>query len=130
MMTKERMDELKSRYVNAKNESEREAVMAEIRTACDRDALMVADIAVEQIKGTIEEAKELAVRRQMEEILPMTSLAYIAKTYFKKSRQWLYQRVNGLSVNGKPAKFTKEELATLNFALQDMGKKLSHTVIV
>ncbi len=130
MMTKERMDELKSRYVNSKNESERKAVMAEIKKSCDNDAITVANIAVEQIKETIEEARELAVRKQMEEILPMTSLAYIAKTYFNRSRQWLYQRVNGLSVNGKPAQFTKEELATLNFALQDMGRKLSQTVII
>ncbi len=124
------MNELKSRYVNAKNETEREAVMTEIKAACDNDALIVAEIAIGQIKETIIEAKTEVVRKQMEEILPMTSLAYIAKTYFNKSRQWLYQRVNGLSVNGNPAQFTKEELATLNFALQDMGRKLSQTVII
>ncbi len=66
----------------------------------------------------------------MEEILPMTSLAYIAKNYFKKTRQWLYQRINGTMVNGKPAQFTKEELELLNFALKDMGRKLISTVIV
>ncbi len=130
MATKEKMDELKSRYVNAGNENEREAVMAEIKALCDNDAHAVANIAIDQIKETITEAKALAVRKQMEDILPMTSLAYIAKTYFKKSRQWLYQRVNGLTVNGKPAQFTQEELAILNFALQDMAEKLSRTVIV
>ncbi len=129
MMTKEKMDELKERYINAKNDSEREAVMEEIKAACDSNAFAVADLAIGQIKETIIEAKTEIVRKQMEEILPMTSLAYIAKTYFKKSRQWLYQRVNALSVNGKPARFTKEELATLNFALHDMGQKLSQTVI-
>ncbi len=129
MVTKEKMDELRSRYVNARNEREREDVRMEIKAACDEDAASVADVAVEQIKETICEAKAEVVRKQMEEILPMTSLAYIAKTYFKKSRQWLYQRINGTTVNGKPAQFTKEELAQLNFALQDMGQKLMQTVI-
>ncbi len=130
MVTKEKMDALKSRYVNAKNECEREAVRAEIRKACDENAEMVAKIATEQIEETISEAKAEIVRKQMEEIIPMTSLAYIAKTYFKKSRQWLYQRINGTIVNGKPAQFTTEEIAQLNFALRDMGRKLSQTVIL
>ncbi|MBO7192286.1 MAG: DUF5053 domain-containing protein [Bacteroidales bacterium] len=51
----------------------------------------------------------------------------MAKSYFGKSRQWLYQRVNGLLVNGKQAQFTPAELETLNFALKDMGEKLSST---
>ncbi len=130
MITKEKMDELKSRYVNAKNERERETVRREIKAACDNDAETVAKIATEQIKESISEAKAEIVRKQMEEIIPMTSLAYVAKTYFKKSRQWLYQRINGTVVNGKPAQFTKEEIAQLNFALRDMGRKLSQTVIL
>lgn len=54
-------------------------------------------------------------------ILP---LSHIAEHYFKKSRQWLYQRINGNIVNGKPAQFTDEEIETLNFALQDISKKI------
>ncbi len=129
MITKGKMDELKNRYVKAKNDREREEIREEIRAACSEDAYKTANIAIEQIKETICEARAEAVRKQMEDILPMTSLAYIAKTYFKKSRQWLYQRINGLSVNGKPAQFTKEELALLNFALKDMGQKLIQTSI-
>ena len=36
---------------------------------------------------------------------------------------WLYQKINGSIVNRKPARFTAEEINTLNFALQDIGKK-------
>jgi hypothetical protein len=37
--------------------------------------------------------------------------------------------VNGSIVNGKPAKFTPAEIDTLNYALQDISKKIGSTVI-
>ncbi len=128
-MDRDYLDQLKSRYVNASSEKEREEVRDAIRHACNENPIRVAEITVEQIKETIERIDSVLIRQQMEEILPFVSLAYIAKTYFKKSRQWLYQRINGLSVNGKPAQFTHEELDILNFALKDMGQKLSATHI-
>ncbi len=129
MVTKEKMDLLKDRYLNAKTESEREAVRMEIRHLCDDDAEAVALLATRQMEDTIREVDEAVVRQQMEEILPLMSVAYIAKTYFNKSRQWLYQRINGHIVNGKPARFTAQEIDVLNSALQDMGKKLLSTHI-
>lgn len=123
------LDELKSRYINASNEKERDEVRKAIVAACDESAEDVAEIAVEQIKDTIERLDGILIRQQMEDVLPFISLAYVAKTYFGKTRQWLYQRVNGLSVNGKSAQFTPAELETLNFALKDMGRKLSSTQI-
>lgn len=82
---------------------------------------------MDQLQETIQKIDGILIRQQMKEVLPFVSLAYIAKMYFRKSRQWLYQRINGLSVNGKPAQFTPSELETLNFALQDMARKLSAT---
>ena len=32
--------------------------------------------------------------------------------------------MNGNIINGKPAKFTEEEIKNLNFALQDISKKI------
>lgn len=130
MVDKEKMDLLKDRFINAKNEKERDAIKEAIRKACDEDAGAVADIAISQIKESHAEIDAYFIRKQMEDILPCVSLAYIAKTYFKKSRQWLYQRVNGLLVNGKPAKFTQEEIDILNHALQDMGQRLATTHIL
>lgn len=129
MVDKNKMDLLKDKFINAKSEKEREFVREEMRQMCDDDAVSVATLAVEQIKETHTEIDAYLIRKQMEDILPCISLAYIAETYFKKSRQWLYQRVNGLLVNGKPAKFTPEEIETLNFALQDMGQRLATTRI-
>jgi hypothetical protein len=55
------------------------------------------------------------------EILP---LAYIAKNYFHKTRTWLYQRINGNLVNGKPAKFSKKEKEIFNQALKDISNRI------
>ena len=55
------------------------------------------------------------------ELIP---LSYIAKNYFKKSKAWLYQRLNGNNINGKTVKFTEKEIETFNFALQDISKKI------
>ena len=49
------------------------------------------------------------------------SLSYIAKKYFGKSRNWLYQRINGYMVNGKRAEFTQNEFRTFLDALDDIG---------
>ena len=72
---------------------------------------------------------EESVKIQLEKVSQIISLSYIATRYFNKTRNWLYQKINGCSVNGKPAKFTPEEISTLNFALQDISQEIGSTVI-
>jgi len=79
----------------------------------------------ERIDSFIEES----VKMQLEKVSQIISLSYIAQRYFSKTRNWMYQKVNGCLVNGKPAKFTPEEISTLNFALQDISKDIGSTVI-
>ena len=69
--------------------------------------------------------EEIKLRAELilnKEIIPFS---YIAKNYFKKSKSWIYQRLNGNSINGKPVDFTQEEINTFNFAIQDISKRLS-----
>ena len=66
----------------------------------------------------------ITVRMQLSGLIEVLPLSYIAQTYFHKTRQWLYQRINGTKVNGKPAKFTNEEKIKLNEAIQDISKKI------
>jgi hypothetical protein len=72
---------------------------------------------------------EKSVKMQLAEVSEIISLSYIAKKYFNKTRNWLYQKINGNIKNGKPVNFTGEELAVLNRALQDISKKIGSTVI-
>ena len=73
--------------------------------------------------------KESEIRLKLMDIKEIVSLSYIAKNYFKKTRFWLHQKINGNIKNGKPCSFTDDELSTLNFALQDISKKIGSIAI-
>ena len=67
---------------------------------------------------------EIKLRAELilnKEIIPFS---YIARNYFKKSKSWIYQRLNGNSINGKSVDFTPNEIETFNFAIQDISKRL------
>lgn len=107
---------------------------AEIKGACRTPE---EEKAVEEFVGSrlpklseaIDGLHEEATRLQMGEIGEMVNLSYIARTYFRKSRAWLSQRVNGNSVNGKRCRFTESELETFNAALRDMSARLSGVTV-
>jgi hypothetical protein len=72
---------------------------------------------------------EIEIKIQLIEISKIVSLSYIANNYFKKTRQWLYQKINGSPVNGKPARFTPDEIDTFNYALRDISRKIGSLTI-
>lgn len=82
-------------------------------------------------KQSVNKAQEIIkvveVRQKLNRVLDFASMSYIAKNYFGKTRQWLYQRVNGNIVNGKPADFTPDELNTLSVALSELGEIMKET---
>ena len=96
------------------------------------DALMRK--ASEQIaEGLNRESIELqskAIKEKLAEVSDGLSLAYIAKQYFGKSKEWLYQRLNGSVVNGKQAGFKREEVVKLQMAIRDFGNKLSTVTLI
>jgi len=75
----------------------------------------------EQGEMDMEEVKLRVFLIENKEIIP---ISYIARNYFMKSKDWMYQRINGNKVNGKPAKFSPSEIKTFHLAIQDIGKKL------
>lgn len=93
----------------------------------DEDKKTIADFISNQLQSIddkLDAIEESAIKLQLQEVAEIVSLSYLAKKYFNKSRSWLYQRLNGNTVNGKPARFTQEELQTFNNALQDISKKI------
>lgn len=68
--------------------------------------------------------KEFTIREKLGDLAETINLAYIARHYFGKSRQWLYQRMKGQIVNGKPASFTQAEKETFIAALEDIRNRL------
>ena len=45
--------------------------------------------------------RKLTIREQINDIVDLIPVSYIAKNYFGKSRAWLYQRINGYKVRGQ-----------------------------
>jgi len=69
---------------------------------------------------------DYTIKEKLGELDDAINFAYVARRYFGKTRSWLYQRIKGNTVNGKPAKFTDDELKQLNIALADIGNKAIH----
>lgn len=84
----------------------------------------------ESLDNKGKEIKRLTARMQLEAVADIISLSYIAKHYFGKSRQWFNNRLNESIVNGKPATFTPEQVATLNKALTDISKRIGSLHVV
>jgi len=74
--------------------------------------------------------EETSLKKRLLEVSDIVSISYVAKTYFNKTRSWFYQRLNGNLVNGKPAKFTEEELFKLDSALKDVSKKIGSVSVM
>ena len=77
--------------------------------------------------STLQAAEELIMTINLGEIAKAVSLSYIATTYFGKSRSWLYQRLNGHTVNGKQAQFSPDEKKQFALALKDLSIQLHNT---
>lgn len=125
MSMKNRIATLKEKYSQATTKAELAQIEREMNALAAEDNDSFSRAMVELAGETVAKADELILREQLKDVIPIVSLAYIAKTYFNKTRQWLYQRINGSLVNGKPARFTPEEIETLNNALKDIGNRLS-----
>lgn len=122
---KEDIEKLKERFINAESDVELEAIDNEMKVLLDKDIDTFSAGLVECAKDTNKRVDELLLREKLEDVLPFISISALSKTYFKRSPQWFYQRLNGSVVNGKPVRFNNSELKTLSAALVDIGKKIS-----
>lgn len=124
MTTKERFEKLKEMDINTRSDAGRARLDAGFEQLADEDPEGFEKAVMESARKTLNDARILKVKEQMSEISDIISMSYIAKTYFNKSKSWLSQRINGYDVNGKPAKFSPEEIDTLNSAFEDISKKI------
>lgn len=112
-----KIDEMRASMTPRERDSFNEALIEEARALIEKGDRMM-------------EAESEHIRQQLGEVPDILSMSYIAKNYFGKSRTWLYQRINGNNVNGKPAYFTRSERKQLQDALHDIGKKLSAITLI
>lgn len=129
MNEKETLKKMKEDFRKLKTEDEREKFVKEaggkLDKMTDKEINRLTDAVEVDLKGINARAEEMLVREKMEAILPMISVSYLAKHYFGRSSSWLYQRINGNRVHGKPAKFTAQELEKLRHALREIGQSIA-----
>ena len=121
---KEQIRLLAERNRMAKTQAEKEAVAKEMETLKKQDPKAFTEALESLIRFTAKDVNDLTIAEKMGEATKMISMAYIAKTYFGKSRSWLAHKINGNIVNGKASSFTEEERNTFKHALADMSQKL------
>ena len=64
------------------------------------------------------------IKEKLGNLPEIINLSAVARNCFGKSRTWLYQRINGNKVNGKPAYFTRAERKQLLEFLHGLGNDL------
>ena len=101
---------------NLLSESEKEIVRSEFMNGLN-----------EKLKEAEELIKKIDIATEISKISKYISLSKIAHDYFGKSKEWLYQRIKGYNVNGKPAQFTPEEREKLSSALEEISRMAHET---
>ena len=82
---------------------------------------------LEGLRNVSDRLDELTEIIKLGEVAKVISLSYVSQKYFGKTRQWLYQRLNGNTVNGKSARFTPAERQKLSEALSDISRLVNET---
>ena len=121
------IERLKLSYREAKTGKEKEAILNEVSVLASKDNDSFSKAVVESIKATNKEAQEYIIKEKLKDILGIISASYIAKNYFNKTTAWFYQRLNNNIVNGKQARFSKEEIEVLRHALEDISCKINNS---
>lgn len=121
-----KIKELKERFRYA-NKKETAEIDKEIDNLVAKDEVAFSTSMIKSAKETVKQADDLILAEKLKEVLPVISVSYFAKTYFNKTPQWFYQRLNGNTVNGKVARFTELELKTLSSALKEVGNMINNS---
>lgn len=120
---------------NASNEQEKnlikEKIKSQFSSLSDSEKEKVRNSFKESLDEKLKEADNLIKRTdialEIAEISKYVSLSRIASNYFGKSKEWLYQRIKGYSVNGKKAEFTDDEIKKLSIAFEDISRMAHET---
>ena len=135
MILNKELDKLKSVFrCNKTNEFKKQFEFLKNTFTSETDTKKIDEFVDAMVKEEMDERdmafNDIKLRAELilnKDIIPFS---YIAKNYFNRSKSWLYQRLNGNSVNGKQATFSPEEMKIFNSALQDISNKIGSIVSV
>ena len=127
--------ELMQKLHNTSNEKEKEEIKKEILSQFSSlDEFEKEIVRKEFLKGLDEKFKEadnvlekVDIALNISEISKYISLSQISSVYFGKSKEWLYQRIKGYSINGKRAEFSESDRKKFSTALEDISRMAHET---
>jgi hypothetical protein len=99
-------DKLLDKFLSDKPESEKEKI-----------GLALLSVQLSKLNQIKEIDKEISFLKELDGIEEYLNMAQFSKKFFGKTRSWLYQRLHGWNIHGRPAKFTEEEKKRFSEAL-------------
>ncbi|GHT52226.1 hypothetical protein AGMMS49982_11880 [Bacteroidia bacterium] len=117
-LSTEEFDKLVDSFLGEKSESEKENI-----------GNSLAEVKLSKLKQVKEISEEISILEQLDGMEEFVNFSTISRNYFGKDKSWMYQRLHGYSVHGKPARFTLEEKRKLSNAflsLSDNLKTVAH----
>jgi len=105
-MSESYFDNYLDSYFENKSDSEKRKIVEEI--------FKIKLSRLDQIKKI---DNEISFLTQLEGIEDFLNLTQFSRRYFGKTRSWLFQRLHGWNVHGKPARFTDSEKKRFSDAL-------------
>ena len=133
MNAREEIERLRKEFVLLNTEKERAEFDVRFRNSIESKsdeekkefARAFKDSASDAVSSAKTFCNELAIKVALKDILGIVSMAYISRVYFSRSKSWFSQKMNGNIKNGNLTSFTKEEMKTLSYALNDISKKIT-----
>lgn len=115
-------------FSNAKTADELYAVADEVGELTDNQRTIFETMYEARLKECLGRADELIKRvrlaDRLEPVSEYISMSYVAARFFKKSRSWLNNKLNG-----RASAMTKEETECLRDALNTMSKELGEAAL-
>ena len=120
------MDALKAEYLETSSRVRRDEINAELVRIAREDPQEAGEAFAEQLDESVAELRTQRIRDTLVEagVFDAINWSFIARTYFHKSRGWLYQRIHGYMHNGAEARFSAVEATILEDALWDVAEKI------
>jgi len=120
---------------DASTEKEKDFILKEVESQfsvlSEFDKKKVQKEFLEGLDLKLKEADELInkvdIAIEISQISKYVSLSKIASDYFGKSKEWLYQRIKGYSINGKRAEFSESDRKKFSAALEDISRMAHET---
>lgn len=126
MNIRELMNQMHAAPEGDRTDSVKKEIIMQFEALSDEEKNKVRESFMDSLDETLENTKErlseIDISLDLMEISKYVSLSKIASDYFGKSKEWLYQRIKGYTVNGKRAGFTPDERKKLSEALEDISR--------